>query len=77
MTFSKNDTQHKNALHYAECCILFKVMPSVIMVNVLMLSLIYKQTLYAACRSTLNRPVRDKHSNIFCRSIIDKEEEKL
>ncbi len=45
MTFSINDTQHNNSLHYAEChcpeCrILFIVMLSFIMLNVVMLSVV-------------------------------------
>jgi hypothetical protein len=34
------DTQHDNALHYAECCILFIAMLSVVMLNVIMLNVI-------------------------------------
>jgi hypothetical protein len=34
------DTQHSNALHYAECCILFIAMLSVVMLNIVILSVI-------------------------------------
>ncbi len=35
-----NDTRQNNALHYAECRVLFTVMLSVIMLNVVMLSVV-------------------------------------
>jgi hypothetical protein len=44
MTLSINNIEHNNALplccHYAECCILFRVMLSFILLNVIMLSVI-------------------------------------
>ncbi len=40
MTFCINDTQHNNALHYAECRILFAVMLSIIILDVVMLSVV-------------------------------------
>jgi hypothetical protein len=40
MTLSINDTQHNNALYYAECRILFIVMLIVIMLNFVILSVI-------------------------------------
>jgi hypothetical protein len=45
MTLSINDTQHNNALHYAECLyadcrVLVTVMLSVIMLNAVMLSVV-------------------------------------
>jgi hypothetical protein len=40
MTLSITDTQHSNALHYADCHILFIVMLSVFMLNIIMLNVV-------------------------------------
>ncbi len=39
------DSQHSIALHYAECRVLFKVMPIVIMMSVIVLSVVVPLTL--------------------------------
>ncbi len=40
MTLNVNDSQHNNALHYAECRVIFIVMLSVIVLNLIMLSVV-------------------------------------
>ncbi len=40
VTLKINYTEHNNALHHAECSILFMVMLSVVMLNVVMLSVV-------------------------------------
>jgi hypothetical protein len=40
VTLSITDTQRNNALHYAECCVLFFVTLSAIMLNVVTLNVV-------------------------------------
>jgi hypothetical protein len=49
MTRSITDTQHNNALHYAECHALFFVMLNVILLNVVMLSVIMLRVTALKC----------------------------
>jgi hypothetical protein len=48
MTFSILTLSITMTFHYAECCILFSIIPNVIVLNVIMLSIIFTE-----CRGTL------------------------